>query len=381
MNVQGKCYKCGGFLAVNDAEDAVVCPFCGKPIVADKAIQCAREAPQNISLKPVSSGYDTDFVVEKSVVIRCNSFTEKNIRIPDGIKAIGDGAFQGMNNIETVRIPDGVEVIGAGAFSGCRKLQTVMIPDSVELIDREVFNGCTGLKHIDFPDSVKRMEASALAGCTGLESVEIPSNIEVLPWRAFEGCTRLRSVTIPKSVRTIEDLAFAECTGLEEVIFECRHADAASQSGVRRIGMNAFRNCTSLSRMDLPDTVEFIGNQAFQGCKRLRSLMIPQSVKAIYPLAFADCTGLESVSFAGNTQLYQGSNPYQQGNDVATFFNCPKLLNVQYNALQEHYWAFPAYMKSQETVFMANGKCRHCGGDFRGMVDKICTVCKTMKDY
>ena len=382
MNVQGKCYKCGGFLAVNDTEDAVVCPFCGQPIVVAKAIQSSRETyPQIISLKPVSAGYDTDFVVEKSVLLRCNSFTEKNIRIPDGIKQIGDAAFQGMNNIETVRIPEGVEVIGASAFSGCKRLHSVTVPEGVELIDRDVFNGCIGLKSVVFPDSVKKMEAGALAGCTGLESVTIPAGIEVLPWRVFEGCTSLKTVVIPKNVKTIEDFAFADCSALAEVEFECRRPERGAFTGVKRIGMNAFLNCSGLGSIDIPDTVEFIGNQAFRGCDRLRKIRIPKSVKAIYPLAFADCTALEEVLFAGNTELYKGSNPYKYGNNVATFYNCPKLLTVNYSELQKHFWAFPAYMQSQESAFMEKGRCRHCGGPIKGKTEKICAVCNQPKDY
>ena len=145
--------------------------------------------------------------------------------------------------------------------------------------------------------------------------------------------------------------------------------------------MNAFRNCTALREIDIPETVEFIGNQAFRGCEALKTLEIPKSVKAIYPLAFADCMSLESVSFAGDTMLYKGSNPYKYGDDVATFYNCPKLLRVTYSELQSHYWAFPDYMKSQEPIFKENGLCRYCGGTLRGRTVKVCTVCKQPKDY
>ena len=382
MYKQGKCYKCGGFLAVNEAEDATVCLFCNQPIVTEKAIRCFEEnsaqapaAPE----KPVVA--DSDFVVAGGVLIRYDGFTKTDIRIPEGVKVIGDAAFQGMNNIESVQIPAGVEIIRAGAFSGCKNLHSVSIPAGVKIIDRDVFSGCISLKSVRFPDSVRILDAGALTGCTALESVMIPSAVELLPWRIFEGCISLKSVTIPEKVKTIEDYAFAECTALESVTFACMRANGDPSAGVRRIGMNAFRNCTALSRIDLPETVEYIGNQAFRGCEKLTALRIPQSVKAIYPLAFADCTALESVSFVGKTELYKGSNPYKHGNNVATFFNCPKLLTVDFRNLQKHYWAFPAYMKAQEPEFIAHGRCRYCGGKFIGAAAKVCTVCKAPKDY
>ena len=381
MNIQGKCYKCGGFLAVNDAEDATLCPFCGKPIVVEKAISSYREAvQQNRTEPPKSSGSDRDFIIERGVLSGCNCFTENEIIIPFGVKVIGDAAFQGMNNIETVVLPAGVELIGSSAFSGCKNLRTVKIPEGVETVDRDVFNGCSSLKNLRLPDSIVRVEAGVFAGCTSLESVNIPARTESLPWRVFEGCTSLRSVIIPKNVKTIEDYAFAECTALEEIRFECKRAEGDPDAGVRRIGMNAFRNCTSLRHIDIPETVEYIGNQAFRGCEGLTELVIPRGVKAIYPLAFADCLNLEAVSFAGGTMLYKGSNPYKYGNNVSTFYNCPKLLRVTYSDLQRHFWAFPAYMKSHESGYMATGRCRHCGGEFNAKTS-VCAICNTPKDY
>ena len=382
MFVQGKCYKCGGFLAVDETEDASVCPFCKKSFIVEKAIKCFNEtAPQDIDVKISSYNYDSDFVVERSVLIRYNGYTKSDVRIPDGITVIGENAFQGMNNIESMYIPDGLEMISEGAFAGCKNLKSIRIPESVETIDRDAFNGCVGLKEVKLPDGIKNIEASALTGCTSLESVNIPQGIELLPWRIFEGCTSLKYIVIPQKVKTIEDFAFAECTALEDIKFECMRSDDDTLEGIFRIGMNAFRNCKSLSSINIPETVKYIGNQAFRGCSKLKKLHIPESVKAIYPLAFADCTDLEQVSFAGETELYRGSNPYKFEKNSATFHNCPKLLNIEYNKLQKNYWAFPAYNKAQEPINMDIGRCRHCGGEFRGIFDKVCSVCKTPKDY
>ncbi|SHM71940.1 leucine-rich repeat domain-containing protein [Ruminococcus flavefaciens] len=382
MYVQGKCYKCGGFLAVDETQDASVCPFCGKAFIVEKAIRSFNDnAANDIDMTKAPYTYDSDFVVERSVLVRYNGYTKKEVRIPDGISVIGEAAFQGMNNIETVFIPKGVEVISGGAFSGCKNLHTIHISEGVETIDIDAFNGCISLKDIKFPDSILNMEASAFTGCTSLESINIPKNIELLPWRIFEGCTSLKFISIPKKVKTIEDFAFAECTSLESVNFECMHSDGDTATGIKRIGMNAFKNCTALSGINLPDTLEYIGNQAFRGCSKMKKISIPQSVKAIYPFAFADCSSLEQVTFAGDTELYKGSNPYKYGKNPATFFNCPKLLNVSYSKIQKHYWAFPAYCKSQEPINMENGRCRYCGGEFKGIIEKVCSVCKAHKDY
>ncbi|PPJ44884.1 hypothetical protein C0075_23975, partial [Rhizobium sp. KAs_5_22] len=76
----------------------------------------------------------------------------------------------------------------------------------------------------------------------------------MLPWRIFEGCTSLKCINIPKKVKTIEDFAFAECTGLESISFECMHSEYDPSAGLKRIGMNAFKNCTDLSSINIPET-------------------------------------------------------------------------------------------------------------------------------
>jgi hypothetical protein len=382
MYVQGKCYKCGGFLAVDETQDASICPFCNKAFVVQKAISSFKgSSAQDIINKKTSYNYDSDFVVERSVLVRYNGYTKSEIRIPDGISVIGEMAFQGMNNIESVYIPEGVELINEGAFSGCKNLRSIQISEGVEKIDIDAFNGCISLKSISFPDSIKNIEAGALAGCTSLETVNIPKNTELLPWRIFEGCTSLKYISIPQKVKTIEDYAFAECMSLESISFECMHSGDDPTLGLKRIGMNAFRNCSDLSSINIPETVEYIGNQAFRGCSGLKKLVIPKSVKAIYPFAFADCTELEQVTFTGDTELYKGSNPYKYGKNPATFYNCPKLLNVSYSKVQKNYWAFPAYTKAQEPINIENGRCRYCGGEFKGIFEKVCSVCKAHKDY
>lgn len=382
MYVQGKCYKCGGYLAVDNTQDASICPFCNKAFIVSKAISSFTEAePPTNGIEKTPCSFDSDFVVERSVLVRYNGYTQKDVIIPEGISVIGETAFQGMNNIESVYIPEGVELIGEGAFSGCKNLQSLHIPDSVETIDRDGFNGCIGLKSVTLPDSIKNIESGAFAGCINLETINIPQRTELLPWRIFEGCTNLKYIVIPIRVKTIEDCAFADCTDLENIKFECMRSDGDSSKGIIRIGMNAFRNCKELNSVNLPDTIKFIGNQAFRGCSKLKKLVIPENVKAIYPLAFADCTALEQVIFEGDTELYRGSNPYKYEKNSATFYNCPKLLNITYSNLQKHYWAFPAYIKSREPVNIENGRCRYCGGEFKGIFDKVCSVCKAPKDY
>ncbi|MBR5860452.1 MAG: leucine-rich repeat domain-containing protein [Bacteroidaceae bacterium] len=103
---------------------------------------------------------------------------------------------------------------------------------------------------------------------------------------AFRSCSRLASVTIPNSVTSIGDVVFAYCYGLTRVTIG---------NGVTSIGGNAFYDCSSLASVVIGNSVTSIGENAFKGCSALASVVIPNSVTSIEGAAFSGCSGLTSV--------------------------------------------------------------------------------------
>ena len=58
---------------------------------------------------------------------------------------------------------------------------------------------------------------------------------------------------------------------------------------VTSIGNDAFKACSDMTAIVIPNSVESIGESALDGCSGLRSLMIPNSVTSIGDYAFWDC--------------------------------------------------------------------------------------------
>ena len=66
---------------------------------------------------------------------------------------------------------------------------------------------------------------------------------------------------------------------------------------VTKIGVNAFRSCTGLTSVTIPNSVTYIGLGAFWACSGLTSITIPNSVTSIGRFAFDNCSGLTSVTW------------------------------------------------------------------------------------
>ena len=104
---------------------------------------------------------------------------------------------------------------------------------------------------------------------------------------AFRNCSSLTSVTIPDSVTSIGSYAFYDCRSLTSVTIP---------DGVTSIGNYAFYGCSSLASVTIPDSVTSIGDDAFSGCSSLTSIIIPDSVTNIGDWAFNGCSSLTSVT-------------------------------------------------------------------------------------
>ena len=94
--------------------------------------------------------------------------------VSSGIKAIGNGAFEGTANLNVV-LNKGLEQIGDGAFAASGT-ETLIIPETVTTIGWYAFNSCTNLREITIPASVTTMgtldeefsDENVFAGCSDL---------------------------------------------------------------------------------------------------------------------------------------------------------------------------------------------------------------------
>ena len=224
-----------------------------------------------------------------------------NIDLPESLTSIGRNAFWGCDSLTSIIIPNGVTSIGDYAFFYCDSLTSIIIPNGVTSIGDHAFSKCNSLKSIIIPDSVTSIGNYAFLCCDSLTSINIPNGVTSIRDYAFENCHSLTSINIPDGVTSIGDCAFSSCYSLTSINIP---------NSVTSIGYYAFKWCKSLMSINIPDSLTSIGNGAFSDCKSLLNINIPNGVTSIGDSVFVDCNSLISITIPSSV-IAIGMNPFR----------------------------------------------------------------------
>lgn len=113
-----------------------------------------------------------------------------------------------------------------------------------------------------------------------------------MPW--YKVRSSIKHAVIGKGVTVLRP-CFYECDQLETVDFE-------KGSKLKIIEADAFAECTALTTITLPDSVESIAHFAFVGCSSLVSITIPASIKFIKSCTFYYCNILADIFCYGDPE-------------------------------------------------------------------------------
>ncbi|MBR1747779.1 MAG: leucine-rich repeat protein, partial [Clostridia bacterium] len=148
--------------------------------------------------------------------------------------------------------------------------------------------------------------------------------------QAFEG-SDLIGITLPSTVTEIGESAFHNAYDLTEVIF-------SDGSRVESIGMDAFRDCRSLTGFAFSPFTAEIGVGAFCGCSAVRTYPgLEDSVLETIPEdAFYDNLSVEAFSLPASVKSV-GNNAFGNAHSANFSFASDKIVSVGTNAFGDCY--------------------------------------------
>ena len=238
-----------------------------------------------------SSYYSNPLYYAKNLYLNGDIVTD--LVIPNNVTEIKDYAFYNCPTLTSVVIPNSVTSIGYDAFCDCSGLTSVVIGNSVTSIGRYAFYNCYKLKTV-----------------VNLSSLTITKDYS--GGNGFIGNNTDRIINVPNS--SIDgDFIFDVTDGVNTLVWYIGNDtqiilpdNYKGKSYI--IGANAFYNNTSITSIEIPNSVTSIGYDAFRGCSGLTSIEIPNSVTSIGYDAFYNCSGLKTVINLSSLTITKGSS-------------------------------------------------------------------------
>ncbi|WP_418207007.1 leucine-rich repeat protein [Barnesiella intestinihominis] len=196
--------------------------------------------------------------------------------------------YRMMPNLKNLDIAEvNITALPTQAFYNSKNVEHLILPNTLITIGEEMFYQ-SDLRSVVIPTNVTTVGYSAFKRCSSLTTVtfEKESQLKTIGGDyyyggAFSDCTALTSIEIPASVETIGNTAFSDCSQLATVTFE-------KGSQLKTIGGGYSSSY-------------YYG--AFLGCSSLTSIEIPASVETIEATAFKRCSKLTTVTFEKGSQL------------------------------------------------------------------------------
>ena len=202
-------------------------------------------------------------------------------------------------------------------------VSALVIPEEIDghkviALGDNAFKGKKLLEYVEIANTVTYIGSQCFESDKELANVKLSSNIKRMESGAFGNCTSLTEITIPKSLEEagreygfgMYDYGpFCGCTNLKTVKLE---------KGLTQIAGNLFMRCYGLEDIDIPDTVTTIGENAFKLCTSIRSVTIPDTVTYIGSQCFESDKELVNVKLSSNIKRMESG----------AFGNCTSLTEI-----------------------------------------------------
>ena len=147
---------------------------------------------------------------------------------------------------------------------------TFVVPKSATKINMFAFKDCKSLETLVLHDGITYIAPHAFAGCENLKTVVGLEKLNGMKTvGGFSGCSSLERINLPETTGTIGESAFKNCVNLKALYIP---------NGCWAISHHAFENCAGLQYLEIPASMTLISRWAFDGCHNLTITFAPEEM-------------------------------------------------------------------------------------------------------
>ena len=202
-----------------------------------------------------------------------------SVVIGENIKSIGKNAFYNCSKLTSITLPNSLQEIGVSAFQSSA-IKSITIPGGVQIINQSAFSICRNLEEVKLEEGVEYIYDEAFWNTGSLKAIELPSSLIYIGESAFSSDNALTSIKFGSKLRYIGKQAFFGCSALDSIEFE-------PTENSLQIDEEAFKNCTCLEKIDLPEGLVTISDSAFFGSTLLKDVSLPSTLRSLGYRAFS----------------------------------------------------------------------------------------------
>ncbi|HEP1818309.1 TPA: leucine-rich repeat protein [Streptococcus suis] len=221
-----------------------------------------------------------------------------------GLETIGSGAFSG-NQFEKLELPKSLKELGYSAFSDNKKLTFLYINSDLEHSRYGSYENSSPFKHSNYSSDSNSLY------------VEFKDGVTKIPAGLFNGAKQVIRVDLPEGLKEIGESAFYGTSIMKDESKESAPKPPANEnSNAEKEQQNAPFDAVSMTRLELPDSLEKIGNHAFGKIHTLTSVNIPKNL-VVADQAFAGSRNLTHLR--NNVEGIRIPDGMLESTGIATF--------------------------------------------------------------
>ena len=161
--------------------------------------------------------------------------------------------------------------------------------------------------------------------------IKFDAPVTSIPYQAFKNCTNLTEITIPNSVDYMGGNPFSGCINLER--FNGKFAEDNGRCLIKGSNFIAYAFASG-TEYTIPNNVTRVKLEAFLDCSSLTEVTIPNSVTHIEMDTFYGCSNLTAITIP-NSVIYMGDNVFRKCTSLTNVVLSNNITSIGYGAFQE----------------------------------------------